>query len=229
MKSLAIRPAVLALALAVIPAPAQVTTSQYDNARTGATLNEKVLTPQNVNAKQFGKLGAFKVDGAVYAQPLFVPASRSPAKARTTFSSSPPNTTASTPSTPMSPTPRRCGKSACSTKPRNRSPSPKTMPQCPFIQPEIGITSYACHRHPAPERSTCSPAPGSPQGQRQRIFSSTCTRSPSPPESKNSAARNSSRHRCQAGAQAEPTARSTSILSTKTRAPRSPSPTTTSI
>ena len=52
---------------------AQVTTSQYDNARIGATLNEKILTPQNVNAQQFGRLGAFKVDAPVYAQPLFVP------------------------------------------------------------------------------------------------------------------------------------------------------------
>ena len=63
-----------ALALVSIPANAQVTTSQYDNLRTGATLNEKLLTPRNVNANQFGKLGAFKVDGAVYAQPLFIPA-----------------------------------------------------------------------------------------------------------------------------------------------------------
>ena len=52
---------------------AQVLTSQYDNLRTGATLSEKILTPQNVNANQFGKLGAYKVDGAVYAQPLFIP------------------------------------------------------------------------------------------------------------------------------------------------------------
>ena len=59
---------------------AQVTTSQYDNFRTGATLNEKTLTPQNVNTKQFGKLGAFKVDGAVYAQPLFVPGVDVPGK-----------------------------------------------------------------------------------------------------------------------------------------------------
>jgi hypothetical protein len=59
---------------------AQVTTSQYDNARTGATLNEKILTPQNVNARQFGKIGAFKVDGPVYAQPLFLPSVQVPGK-----------------------------------------------------------------------------------------------------------------------------------------------------
>ncbi|HEV3511575.1 MAG TPA: pyrrolo-quinoline quinone [Candidatus Sulfotelmatobacter sp.] len=58
--------------LFTVPALAQVTTSQYDNFRTGATLHEKILTPQNVNSRQFGKLGAFKVDGAVYAQPLFL-------------------------------------------------------------------------------------------------------------------------------------------------------------
>src|SRR5580765_7960745 len=71
---------VVALALVSLPSVAQVTTSQYDNSRTGATLNEKVLTPQNVNAKQFGKLGAFKVDGAVYAQPVFVPGVEVPGK-----------------------------------------------------------------------------------------------------------------------------------------------------
>jgi hypothetical protein len=32
-----------------------------------------VLTPRNVNVRQFAKLGAFKVDAAVYAQPLYVP------------------------------------------------------------------------------------------------------------------------------------------------------------
>ena len=68
------------LALAVSPCAAQVTTSQYNNSRTAATLHEKILTPQNVNAQQFGKLGAFKVNGAVYAQPLYVPAVSIPGK-----------------------------------------------------------------------------------------------------------------------------------------------------
>jgi len=53
---------------------AQVLTSQYDNARTGATLIEATLTSANVNARQFGKLFSWPVDGDVYAQPLFVPA-----------------------------------------------------------------------------------------------------------------------------------------------------------
>jgi len=61
------------IALAAIPSLGQVTTSQYDNTRTGATLHEKILNPRNVNARQFGKVGAFKVDGAVYAQPLYLP------------------------------------------------------------------------------------------------------------------------------------------------------------
>jgi len=69
-----------ALLCAAISSDAQVTTSQYDNARTGATLNEKSLTPQNVNVRQFGKIGAFKVDGPVYAQPLFLPGVQVPGK-----------------------------------------------------------------------------------------------------------------------------------------------------
>jgi len=71
-----------ALAFGARDVHAQVTTSQYDNLRTGATLGEKTLTPQNVNASQFGKLGAFKVDGAVYAQPLFLPGVEIPGKGK---------------------------------------------------------------------------------------------------------------------------------------------------
>ena len=68
------------LALVSLSCFSQVTTSQYDNFRTGAILNEKILTPENVNSRQFGKLGAFKVDGPVYAQPLFVPGVEVPGK-----------------------------------------------------------------------------------------------------------------------------------------------------
>src|SRR5215472_14597547 len=72
----------LLLILAALPCPAQVATSQYDNLRTGATLNEKILTPRNVNSRQFGKIGAFGVDGPVYAQPLYVPDVEIPGKGR---------------------------------------------------------------------------------------------------------------------------------------------------
>src|SRR5262245_41226247 len=63
----------LALAVVAARADAQVLTSQYDNARTGATLVEKTLTPANVNADTFGKLFTLTVDGDVYAQPLYLP------------------------------------------------------------------------------------------------------------------------------------------------------------
>src|SRR5207245_11525499 len=80
MKLLAICCAVLAFAFATITVAAQVTTSQYDNLRTGATLNGTILIPESVNVKQFGRLGAFRVDGAVYAQPLFIPSLDIPGK-----------------------------------------------------------------------------------------------------------------------------------------------------
>jgi hypothetical protein len=53
-------------------AQVQVTTSQYDNARTGADTHEAILTPRNVNVNQFGKLFTLRVDGDVYAQPLYL-------------------------------------------------------------------------------------------------------------------------------------------------------------
>ena len=48
---------VAAVIVGVRPAlDAQVLTSQYDNARSGATLIETTLTPANVNAARFGKI-----------------------------------------------------------------------------------------------------------------------------------------------------------------------------
>jgi hypothetical protein len=56
-----------------VSAQVQVTTSQYDNARTGADVHETILTPRKVNANQFGKVLTLPVDGDVYAQPLYLP------------------------------------------------------------------------------------------------------------------------------------------------------------
>jgi hypothetical protein len=129
------------LALAARTAPAQVVTSQYNNARTGATLNEKTLTPRNVNAKEFGKLGAFRVDGAVYAQPLFVPALDIPGKGRHdvlfvatehdsvyAFDANRPN------DAPL-------WQVSFLDKKRSVTTVPAQDVECPFIQPEVGITS----------------------------------------------------------------------------------------
>ena len=57
-------------------------TTQNDNARTSANLKETTLTPGNVNARQFGKLWTFSVDGDVYAQPLYLPDVDIPGKGR---------------------------------------------------------------------------------------------------------------------------------------------------
>jgi len=132
-----------ALALVFGPSEvhAQVTTSQYNNLRTGATLNEKTLTPQNVNASQFGKLGAFQVDGAVYAQPLFLPGVEIPGKGKHdvllvatehdsvyAFDAYRPN------DAPL-------WQVSLLDKKRGEETVPAGDLQCPFIQPEVGITS----------------------------------------------------------------------------------------
>lgn len=67
---------VLFAAVTVRPASGQtqvsVLTHHHDNSRTGANLQETVLTKANVNSSTFGKLAYRLVDGNVYAQPLII-------------------------------------------------------------------------------------------------------------------------------------------------------------
>ena len=48
-------------------------TYHNDNARTGANLHETISDTVDVNAAEFGKLFTIRLDGDVYAQPLYVP------------------------------------------------------------------------------------------------------------------------------------------------------------
>src|SRR6266576_1316011 len=60
--------------LSNFPVRAQMTdvlTYHNDNARTGQTLHEEILTPDNVNTNHFGKLRVLPTDGKVDAQPLY--------------------------------------------------------------------------------------------------------------------------------------------------------------
>jgi hypothetical protein len=53
-------------------AQTNIVTERYDNARTGANLNETQLNTSNVNVSTFGKLWSYTVSGSVQAQPLYV-------------------------------------------------------------------------------------------------------------------------------------------------------------
>ena len=50
-----------------------VTTYHNSNTRAGLNSTETILTPANVGNLAFGKLGAVTVEGAIFAQPLYVP------------------------------------------------------------------------------------------------------------------------------------------------------------
>jgi len=49
-----------------------VITNRHDNGRTGLNPSESLLTPQNVNKNQFGKLFNRSVDGYIVGQPLYL-------------------------------------------------------------------------------------------------------------------------------------------------------------
>ena len=123
------------------PALPIVATAQNDNARTGANLLETILTPQNVNANKFGRIGMFQVDGDVYAQPLYAPHLEVPGKGTRNvlfiateydsvfaFDADAPS------SAPL-------WKVSFLDQAKSVSPVSARDVQCPFIQPDIGITS----------------------------------------------------------------------------------------
>ena len=123
-----------------LPAQVQVLTSQYNNARTGANLHETTLTPANVNASQFGKLLALKVDGAIYGEPLYMPGLEIPGKGRhnvvfvaTEHDSVYAFDATGQPAEPL-------WKVSFLTLDKGVTTVPARDVQCPFISPEIGIT-----------------------------------------------------------------------------------------
>jgi hypothetical protein len=127
------------LALAALARAQRVITSQYDNARTGANLNETKLTPRNVNVQHFGKIFTLQVDGDVYAQPLFLGGVEIPGKGRhdvlfiaTEHDSVYAFDAYGNPSTPLW---------QASFLKNGFTTVPARDANCPFISPEIGITS----------------------------------------------------------------------------------------
>ncbi len=134
-------PLIVLGALLPLSARAQVTTSQYDNARTGANLRETILTPLNVNVNQFGKLFSLRVDGDIYAQPLYLPQVEIPGKGKhnlvfvaTEHDSLYAFDAGGQPSTPL-------WHVSFIDPGKHVDTVPSMDVHCPFITPEVGITS----------------------------------------------------------------------------------------
>jgi hypothetical protein len=132
----------LAIGLSASPrASAQVLTSQYDNARTGANLHETLLTPSNVNARQFGKVFTFAVDGDIYAQPLFADGVEIPGKGKhnVVFLATEHDSVYAFNADGRSREP--LWKASFLQANGEIAPLTARDVRCPFIEPEVGITS----------------------------------------------------------------------------------------
>ena len=131
----------LALAL-VSPAGliAQVTTAQYDNARTAAYLAETSLTPRNVNAATFGRTHVIEVDGDVYAQVLYLPSVdiRGKGTHSAIFVATEHNSVYAFEA--VSPSEALWHVNVSGVVPGGK-PVPARDVRCPFIRPEVGITT----------------------------------------------------------------------------------------
>src|SRR5271154_5491156 len=130
---------VFVLALGLRTEAQRMITSQYDNARTGTNPNETSLTPRNVNAQHLGKIFTLLVDGDIYAQPLFLGGVEIPGKGRhdvlfiaTEHDSIYAFDAYGNPSTPLW---------VASFLKDGFTTVPARDADCPFISPEIGITS----------------------------------------------------------------------------------------
>src|SRR5580704_14221784 len=64
--------ALLCLAACAPASATDVLTHHNDAGRTGAVLDETVLSPATLKTRHFGKLFSLTVDGQIYAQPLVV-------------------------------------------------------------------------------------------------------------------------------------------------------------
>ncbi len=119
---------------------AQIATSQYNNARTGADLNETRLNPRNVNSGTFGKLFSLPVDGDVYAQPLYLSGLQLPGQGKhdvvfvATEHDSVYAFDAAQKASPL-------WRVDLADPAKGITAVPARETHCPFINPEVGITS----------------------------------------------------------------------------------------